>query len=381
MGIVSENFPEISFIDDTTIDDVVEQMIQDYQTKYKELTGKTCDLAMADPYRLIMYACAVQIYQGMQYEDYAGKMGLLKYSQSDFLENLGALKGVIRLKASNAVTNLRFEIEEPLESSIAIPEGTRVTNGNEIYFATDHYAEIGAGNTSVDVSATCTVSGDSGNGFSPGEINVLVNILPYISKVENTDTTSGGADEEDDESLKDRIYKVPGSYSTAGSELAYEYHTQSVNQTISNVKAKRISPGVVGVYFVCDGGKLPEESLIQEVKEHLSDRTVRPLTDQVEVQAPSVQTYDIQLAYYIADSNRSIVSTIQKNVDAAVASYNQWQTEVIGRDINPSHLIQKIMTAGAKRVVVQKPVFTVLDDTTIAKLGTVTVNYGGVEND
>lgn len=381
MGIVSENFPDISFIENCTIDDVMTQMINDYQEKYKEITGKEASLAQADPYRLIMYACAVQVYQGMQYEDYAGKMGLLKYSRSDFLENLGALKSVDRLQASEAITTIKFEIESAIESAVAIPAGTRVTNGNDVYFATDEYAEIAAGETSVTVPATCTVTGTVGNGFAPGEFNILVNTLPYISTVMNTDTTSGGADIEDDDSLKDRIYKAPGTYSTAGSELAYEYHTQSVNQTISDVKVKRISPGVVGVYFVCEGGELPGESLIQEVAEHLSERTIRPLTDQVVVQAPEVQEYDVNFTYYIATSDKSIVSTIQKDIETAVSVYNKWQIEKIGRDINPSHLIQKVMAAGAKRIEVTSPVFTVLDDTTIAKLGTVTMTYGGLEND
>ena len=381
MGIVSENFPDISFIENCTIEDVMTQMINDYQDKYRELTGKEVSLAQADPYRLIMYACAVQVYQGMQYEDYAGKMGLLKYSRSDFLENLGALKGVDRLEATEAITTIKFEIKAAIESAVAIPAGTRVTNGNDIFFATDEYAEIPAGETSVTVPATCTVAGAAGNGFAPGEFSVLVNTLPYISSVTNIDATSGGADTEDDESLKDRIFKAPGSYSTAGSELAYEYHTQSVNQTISDVVAKRISPGVVGIYFVCDGGKLPGESLIEEVAEHLSERTVRPLTDQVIVQAPKVQEYNVAFNYYISTSDKAIVTTIQKDIETAVSVYNEWQTQKIGRDINPSYLIQKVMTAGAKRIEVVSPGFTVLDDTTIAKLGTVTMTYGGLEDD
>ena len=39
------------------------------------------------------------------------------------------------------------------------------------------------------------------------------------------------------------------------------------------------------------------------------------------------------------------------------------------------------MEAGAKRVVVESPLFTVLDGSTVARTGTVTVNYGGVEDD
>lgn len=381
MGVVSENFPDISFIDNCTVEEVLAQMINDYQEKYKELTGKDVSLAQADPYRLIMYACTAQIYQGMQYADSAGKMGLLKYSRGNYLDNLAPLKGVQRLEATEAITTIKFEIESAIESAVAIPAGTRVTNGNDIYFATDEYAEIAAGETSVTVPATCTVTGTAGNGFAPGEFNVLVNTLPYISKVMNTDTTSGGAETEDDESLKDRIFKAPGSYSTAGSKLAYEYHTRSVNQTISDVVTKKISPGVVGVYFVCNDGELPGESLIEEVAEHLNERTVRPLTDEVIVQAPMIQEYNVEFTYYIATSDKSIVSTIQADIETAVSMYNKWQTEKIGRDINPSQLIRRVMAAGAKRIEVASPIFTVLDETAIAKLGTLNMVYGGLEDD
>lgn len=381
MGTVSDNFPDISFIDDCTVEDVLAQMINDYQEKYKELTGKDVSLAQADPYRLIMYACTVQIYQGMQYADYAGKMGLLKYSRGNFLDNLAPLRGVKRIESTAASTVLQFSIGAPIKSVVAIPAGTRVTNGNDIYFATDEYAEIPVGETFVTVPATCTTTGASGNGFSAGEFNVLVNTLPYITSVMNTVTTYGGADTEDDESLKDRIFNAPSSYSNAGSAGAYEYHTKTVDPTISNVVVISPSPGEVEVYFVCDGGKLPEDALISEVAAYLMDNNVRPLTDKVTVQAPTTQEYNVEFTYYIASSDKAAVATIQSNIETAVSVYNTWQTEKIGRDINPSYLIQKVMAAGAKRVEVVSPSFTVLDKTTIAKLGTVTMTYGGLEDD
>lgn len=380
MENILQNFPEISFIGDSTVDEVLTQMINDYQEKYKELTGKDVSLAQADPYRLIMYACTVQIYQAMQYADYAGKMGTLKYSRDDYLDNLGALRGVQRIEATAASTVLQFSIDKAIESVVAIPAGTRVTNGNEVFFATDEYAEIAAGETSVTVSATCTTTGKAGNGFAPGEFNVVVNILPYITAVTNTVTTYGGADTEDDTSLKDRIFNAPGSYSTTGSALAYEYHTKSVNQTISDVKVKSSTAGNVDIYFICDGGKIPEDALIEEVRNYLMDNNVRPLTDNVTVQAPTIKEYDIELTYYISSSNKSSVSIIQSDIDVAVSLYNSWQTEKIGRDINPDYLIQKLMEAGAKRVVITSPSFTVIDDDAIAMLGNVKVNYGGLEN-
>ena len=102
--MVTDNFPDISFIEDATIEEVMATMIQDYQDKYKELTGREVSLGQADPYRLIMYACAVQIYQAMQYADYAGKMSFLKYANGEYLDNLAAIRGVTRLKATPATT-------------------------------------------------------------------------------------------------------------------------------------------------------------------------------------------------------------------------------------------------------------------------------------
>lgn len=381
MGTVSDNFPDISFIENCTVEDVLAQMISDYQEKYKEITGKDVSLAQADPYRLIMYACTVQIYQGMQYADYAGKMGLLKYSRGDFLDNLAPLRGVKRIESTAASTILQFSIKDPIKSVVAIPAGTRVTNGNDVFFATDEYAEIPAGEVSVTVPATCTTTGSVGNGFAAGEFNILVNTLPYISEVANTVTTYGGADTEDDESLKDRIYNAPSSYSNAGSAGAYEYYAKTVDPTISNVVVTSPSPGEVEVYFVCEGGKLPEEALIEEVEAYLMDNNVRPLTDKVTVQAPTTKKYNVEFTYYIGFSDKSAAATIQANIETAVAVYNAWQTEKIGRDINPSYLIQKVMAAGAKRVEVTSPSFAVLDKTTIATLGTVTMTYGGLEDD
>ena len=71
----------------------------------------------------------------------------------------------------------------------------------------------------------------------------------------------------------------------------------------------------------------------------------------------------------------------------AVNSYIKWQTAKIGRDINPSKLIQMMVEAGAKRVVVTSPAFTQLSDggdnstPELAKLGTKTVTNGGYEDE
>ena len=378
--MVTDNFPDISFIDDTTIEDVLTQMINDYQSKYKEITNKTVSLAKADPHRLIMYACAVQIYQAMQYADYAGKASFLKYARGEYLDNLVAIRGIQRQQATPATTTLQFSLSEPIASVVGIPAGTRATNGNDVFFATDEYVEIKAGETSVSVSATCTEEGSAGNNFEVGEFGTIVNSLPYVVAVTNTTKTFGGADIEDDDSLKERAYEIQNSYSTAGPTGAYAYFVKEIDQSISDVVIRSDTPGVVKVIFVTDSG-IPDPALIQKVADVLEDRDIRPLTDKVEVSAPASHTYDVDLTYYISSSEKASVTSIQENIAAAVNSYNAWQTGKIGRDINPSYLVQKIMEAGAKRTVIIAPEFTALDNGTIAKTGTVTVKYGGLEDD
>lgn len=375
------NIPEISFIDNLTLSELTDQMIQDYQEKYKELTGKDVSLAQADPYRMIIYACALQIFQAMQYADRAGKQNFLKYAYGDFLDNLGALRGITRLQAQPAATTLRFSIASVLASAVSIPAGTRVTNGNEVYFATNAYTEIPAGSTYVDVPATCTAAGASGNGFRAGEINVLVETLPYITAVQNTVETNGGSDTETDASLADRIYISSSAYSVAGPEDAYVYWTKTVSTDIADVKVSSPAPCEVDVRFILTGGGLPGDALIQKVRDALNDKNIKPLTDLVIVGAPTVVNYDIDVTYYIGSKDKAAAVSIQKAVEEAVEAYKEWQSAAIGRDVNPSYLISKIMAAGAKRVEVRGPVHTVIGETEIAQAGTAAVTYGGVEND
>lgn len=381
MEHITDNFPDISFIEDATIEEVLQQMINDYQSEYERITGRKVSLAQADPDRLKMYACAVQIYQGMQYADFAGKMSFLKYARGDYLDELAALKGLSRLQATAATTVLEFRIESAIESAVSIPAGCKVTNGHDVFFATDKYAEIRPGQTSVTVPATCTEEGLSGNDFEAGELKTIVNTLPYIVTVINTVKTSGGSDREDDDSLKDRIYNMPNSYSVAGPSGAYRYHVMLVDPTIVDVEVRSNAPGEVDIYFITDGGNIPDSSVMQKVSDYLNDKKIRPLTDRVRVIAPQTRTYNVELTYYIPSSSSSAVASIQADVNTAVQIYNGWQTSKLGRDINPSRLIQQIMAAGAKRVDVASPSFAVLDGTTIAKTGTVKITYGGVEDD
>ena len=372
-----QNVPEVSFIDNLTLAQVREQIIQDYATKYRELTGEDAVLSDADPIRLVLLTFAQQFYQGLQYVDWAGKKNLLKYSFGEALDNLAANKGIQRNPASYATTTLQFTLQNARTSATSIPAGTRVSTSAGVYFMTSSYVEIPAGQLTATVQGVALEAGVEANGIPTGTIEQIVDPVPYIYTVTNTTPSVGGADVENDESLTERVYLYPSSYSTAGAEAAYIYWAKTYRSDVSDVMAYSPAAGKVTVLFLLDGG-LPSTSDVAGMTQHLSAKTIRPLTDQLTVQAPSIVTYNLALTYYIDSADSAQATAIQARIAAAIAGYKAWQ-QAIGRDINPSQLIRRVMEAGAKRVEVTSPVYTPVNPTSVAVSGTETVSYGGLE--
>lgn len=375
-----ENLPDVSFIDYITLDDVQRQMVSDYQERYETLTGKPTTLGRADHPALVLYACSIQIYQALLYVDRAGKQDLLKYSYGSFMDNLAALKGIKREPAKSAVVKMKFTLSGLRPHPVAIPAGTRVTNG-ELYFETNDYAEIAAGEESIELICTCQTAGTSGNKLMAGEINVLVDPIAYIESVENSEESAGGTDIESDDSLAERIYIAPSKYSVAGPEESYRYWVKTFNSSIVDIYIDSENPAEVLIEFIMNDGELPSESVIRSLQDYLHNENIRPLTDKVIVKAPDTVDYALELKYFINKSDSAQANTIQNEVNAAIEKYIVWQRSKIGRDINPSKLISMLEAAGAKRVEMTAPVFRKIDKTAVAKVTTKKVTYGGIEDD
>lgn len=378
---ILENYPDISFIEDLTLEDVKNQMLSDFSKKYEEITGKEISLGKADPVRMILYAAALQLYQGMQYIDNAAKQSFLKYSYGNFLDNLGALKGIVRNQGTPADTVIRFTLSEARGISTSIPAGTRVTPGGNLFFYTKQEGVIPAGDMSVDIPAVCTETGMVGNDYDTGSIKVLVDKLPYIAEAVNVEKSGRGAEIETDESFAERIYLAPSKYSVAGPDDAYKYWVKSYSPFVTDVKVTSPVPGTVDIRFIVKDGEVPDQEMIEAVEQYLREGERRPLTDFVVVGAPEILEYKINLKYWINETDKIKAAAIQRNVDEAVNGFVYWQKKQIGRDINPSMLNHLIIQAGAKRTEITEPIFTKVGGTGIALVTEQSVIYGGIERD
>lgn len=375
------NLTDINFIEDISLEGLQNLLITAYQNKYEEITGKRVRLQKADPNRIILLATAQVIYQGFENLDKAGKMNFLKYSYGGFLRQLGAFKGVAEIAPKKALVNVKWSLETARSAATGIKKGSRVTADFETYFETTEYNEIPAGETQIILTMTCTETGTKGNGFAPGEINQMVDPMPFIAAVVNVDTSEGGTDKESDDSLRERIYLSPSRYSVAGPDDAYIYHAKSYDANIGDVLPTNPSPGVVRICFIMKDGSLPGTAEIAGLQEHLQQRGKRPLTDKVVCTAPDIVNYTIAGTYYINESDRDKAVSIQEKAAAAIEEYKTWQCSKIGRDINPDELRKALVNAGVKRVEIASPAFTILGESEVARCTKTALAYGGLEDD
>lgn len=214
-----------------------------------------------------------------------------------------------------------------------------------------------------------------------GELSVLVDPVAFIESVANIETTAKGTGDESDQSIAERTYLAPSSFSTAGPDDAYIYHAKSYSQEIGDVLPTSPTPGVVDIRFILKDGSIPNETMIAGMAEHLQQRSKRPLTDLVQVAAPDVVSYSVDFTYFINTSDMNSATQIQTQVQQAVSDYQLWQSTGIGRDVNPDELMAYLKKAGIKRAEIRQPVFKILADTEVAKVTSTNIVYGGLEVD
>jgi len=376
------SLPDISFINDITYEQILNEMITDYEKKYQEVTGRKTTLRPGDKEHIHLRVEAGQYYQMYQILDHAAKMNLLKYSKGNFLRHLGAFKKTFIQEPKPAVVMARFTLSEVRKDVISIPQGTRITAGDGVYFATNYYAEVEAGDSFVDIDCTCETAGTVGNEYIIGQIETIVDPVPYVASVTNITKSDGGTGEESEESFRERIFLAPSSYSVAGPADAYEYWVKQYNSAaIEDVKIYEPTEAVVDIRILLTGGTLPSQTFCSDCLQYLKENPIIPLTDHDFVAPPDVVNYDLKAVYYIARSDLNNVKTIQESIESAKETYLNWQRTKIGRDINPDALTEFVRAAGGKRVVITSPVFTRVPETAIAIETNVEFIYGGIEDD
>jgi phage-related baseplate assembly protein len=397
----STRFPQlvIPVICTTDIAQIAGQTISEYETDFQQITSLAKTLAPGDPVRIILLRMAARESQYRVLLNYGFQQNFILSAVGDNLDAIGSNYGDLgaRLQASPAVTTLQFNIAQPINTDIVIPLSTIVSGSSQtinITFQTTQAVLLTAGTTSVQAPAACTQTGAIGNGYTAGQINTVINWnLPYIVSVQNTTTTQGGADVESDDAYAVRLALVPGAFSVAGSYQAYQYWAYTANVSISsasivgpagdvNQNPPVTNAGYVDVYILLQGSQIPGSSVLAQVQSFLSATKIRPLGDVVTVKAPAIVNYNIVGSYWIDPTNQNMLTSIQGQVQSAVAQFNVLTSSQIGRTINPEHLGQMIMEAGASDYQFTQPIRQILNAGQVGiQSGTMALSYAGLQSE
>lgn len=339
------------------------------------------DIYPASPERLITLNFLAQLLENRLLIDDVGKMNLLQYARGDYLDAIGAMWDEYRTQEQYAQCTVKFTLSAPISYMNVIPENTRIKTIDGRVFQTTEPIEIQPGEIEKEVIVTALEPGFNGNGVLPGQLNTIIDVFPFFQSVTNITESTGGMAREDDEHFREIIHESPEKLSTTGPEGAYRYWAKEADKNIGDVTVYSPSPGVVNVVPLYNNGDIPGKEALEKIKKNAVARKRRPLTDKVEVLAPTIRQYDVNVNYWLNEEDKGSMESAKIKVEKALDDYIEWQKRRLGRDINPSKLISELVKAGAKRVEVVSPQFTVLKDNEVGHVNIKKIIYKGLEGE
>lgn len=371
------NLPDIEFFERSP-EKILAEMLQHVYEK----TG--LEFQRADPRRKTLEGLAAFVAVERNRADYALKQNLLAYAVDNALDLKGDELDTPRLEAKAATTTVRIYLEEARAVMLPIAAGTEIKIA-EVFFAVKDVHVVPIGQHQYDLAVECTEPGELGNGYLPGELATFVEPLPYVVSVENLTESVGGADIESDDPYAERIRLAPEKFSVAGPELAYKYFALTASQDIADVEVDSPSPGVTRIVALLKNGEEPSQQHLDMILAVCAADKVRPLTDHVIATGPDVEQFDMTVEYWLPKSKATVATELINRIEARFAEYLIWQKSKLGRDVNPTEVIDRLKnldasTKGAERVEVSTA-YTAIDKAAIAVANVTSIEFKGFIDD
>jgi len=355
---VFNGLPEINVLkeQEITLEKIQGELTADFENKFAELEGlDDFTLAATDERRLILDAIGGEFYLFAQYINLCMRQNFLPYMYGPYLKNWAANLGIFESGKEAASCEVKFSLSAVQPTDTTIPEGTRVSAGDNVFFATTEDLVIAAGELNGTVSVKCTEEGTLGNNYAIGQLTTIVDPVNYVSSATNTTATSGGHDEYTNDELREVILNKPYTFSNAGPVGAYEAKVKEYSSAIADVKCITNDEALVQIYIILQNGAIPSTNYCTNVENYILESRQFPDTDMIKVLPAVAHAYTITATYYIDAENEDSEDTLKEAIQDAIKEFTIATASSIGAPINPNNIVTYAMAAGAARIDIEAP--------------------------
>lgn len=219
-------------------------------------------------------AIVTQVFAGV---DASLRMDTLRYAVGEYLDVYGEKRNFIRIPAKAATCTVKIKFRASGTAKTIAAGSALTADGEKIYLLTEEVKQTGYEET-VSAEIICRETGGVGNGLLKGTQLQFLVPNPAVISVYALQDASGGQEEEDDETYRERIRTFGIINTTAGPQTQYESAAMNVSSEILDARALNLGAGVVGVYLITKND-VGTDAIIQNVSNALNAQEVRPLTD------------------------------------------------------------------------------------------------------
>lgn len=219
--------------------------------------------------------------------EYVAKQMFFDTADGDYLDRWASIFGLLRKPASKSKGKVQFKFSG---EGVEVPIGTILQNDSGVQFVTTSPVA----HSTAEVQAL--TSGVDGNVLDGDELLLTSPIKGVLSRVE-CKGIAGGADAEKDERLRERLLSRVRETPSGGTKADYErWALECDGVTRAWVYPKENGDGTVVVRFVADelADILPTGEHINAVQRYID--SVRPVTANVTVKAPTIKKVDFKIA-------------------------------------------------------------------------------------
>ena len=292
------------------VEELYQQMLSDFAGRTGMTVVDSCDLAAR------MYALAAQIYALQVHSDWVRRQCFPQTAVGENLDHHARMRSLERKSATHAEGVVRFFAGESSELVRTIPAGTVCMTPGLVRFETRQEGHLLAGEMWVDVPVRAVEAGAGGNvaGGTVTEMSVApVGIVSCTNPVGFT----GGVEEEDDESLRQRVLHS-FRYLPNGANAAYYRQLAMAEDEVAQavVVSRPRGVGSVDVVVATHAG-VPEEELLTRLQAQMEQE--REIAVDLVVRAP--ETVEVNVAVEVAAKNGYEPEHVRERVKEALSGY------------------------------------------------------------